>query len=81
MSARSPAPTAERWKDFVSKGGGVLIRFAGERMPGGTDDLVPVKLRVGGRYLGSAMAWSAPQHLARFRRPQSVQRTGGARAK
>jgi hypothetical protein len=52
-------------KDFVSHGG-VLIRFAGERMTGGSDDLVPVRLRVGGRYLGSAMAWSAPQHLAPF---------------
>jgi Domain of unknown function (DUF4159)/Aerotolerance regulator N-terminal len=52
-------------KDFVSHGG-VLIRFAGERMTHGADELVPVKLRVGGRYLGSAMAWSAPQHLAPF---------------
>ncbi len=54
-----------RVKDFVSHGG-VLIRFAGERMAAGSDDLVPVRLRVGGRYLGSAMAWSAPQHLAPF---------------
>jgi hypothetical protein len=52
-------------KDFVSKGG-MLIRFAGDHMTGGSDDLVPVHLRVGGRYLGSAMAWSAPQHLAPF---------------
>jgi len=52
-------------KDFVSHGG-VLIRFAGERMTGGADELVPVRLRAGGRYLGSAMAWSAPQHLAPF---------------
>ena len=56
-------------KDFVSKGG-VLIRFAGERMTGGSDELVPVRLRAGGRYLGSAMAWSAPQHLSAFG-PQS----------
>ncbi len=54
-----------RVKDFVSKGG-VLIRFAGDRMTGGADELVPVPLRVGGRYLGSAMAWGAPQHLAPF---------------
>jgi len=52
-------------KDFVSKGG-MLIRFAGDHMTGGADDLVPVHLRVGGRYLGSAMAWSSPQHLAPF---------------
>jgi hypothetical protein len=56
-------------KDFVAKGG-VLIRFAGERMTNGSDELVPVHLRAGGRYLGSAMAWSAPQHLAAFG-PQS----------
>ncbi len=55
----------DRVKDFVSKGG-VLIRFAGERTTNGTDDLVPVKLRVGGRYLGSAMAWSTAQRLAPF---------------
>jgi hypothetical protein len=52
-------------KDFVAKGG-MLIRFAGDHMTGGSDDLVPVHLRVGGRYLGSAMAWSSPQHLAAF---------------
>jgi hypothetical protein len=48
------------------KGGGVLIRFAGPRMTNGTDALVPVGLRTGGRYLGSAMAWNQPQHLAAF---------------
>jgi hypothetical protein len=52
-------------ENFV-KDGGMLIRFAGPRMTGGTDDLVPVPLRSGGRYLGSAMAWSEPQHLAPF---------------
>jgi hypothetical protein len=30
------------------------------------DDLIPVKLRTGGRYLGGAMAWASPQHLAPF---------------
>jgi uncharacterized protein DUF4159/aerotolerance regulator-like protein len=50
---------------FVA-GGGLLIRFAGERMTGEADDLVPVKLRVGGRYLGGALAWASPQHLAAF---------------
>ena len=55
----------DRIAKFVA-GGGLLIRFAGERMTGGTDDLVPVKLRVGGRYLGGALAWAEPQHLAPF---------------
>jgi hypothetical protein len=52
-------------KRFV-EGGGLLIRFAGDRMAGGADDLVPVELRGGGRYLGGALAWAAPQHLAPF---------------
>jgi hypothetical protein len=50
---------------FVENGG-VLLRFAGGRMTTNVDDLVPVKLRVGGRYLGGALAWAAPQHLAPF---------------
>jgi hypothetical protein len=55
----------DRVAKFVSDGG-LLIRFAGERMTGEVDDLVPVKLRVGGRYLGGALAWAKPQHLAPF---------------
>lgn len=52
-------------KKFVEDGG-VLVRFAGARMTEGTDDLVPVKLRGGGRYLDGALAWAEPQHLAAF---------------
>jgi hypothetical protein len=63
--AKIPAADLDKVKNFVSQGG-VLIRFAGDRMTAGSDDLVPVKLRAGGRYLGSAMAWQAPQHLAPF---------------
>ena len=55
----------DRVKKFVESGG-LLVRFAGEHMASGTDDLVPVALRSGGRYLGSALAWAAPQHLAPF---------------
>jgi hypothetical protein len=55
----------ERVAKFVENGG-LLIRFAGDRTAGGTDDLVPVMLRAGGRYLGSALAWASPQHLAPF---------------
>ena len=62
---RIPGADAEKVSRFVSQGG-VLIRFAGDRMTNGADDLVPVPLRVGGRYLGSAMAWGSPQHLAPF---------------
>lgn len=50
---------------FVADGG-VLVRFAGGRMARNVDDLVPVKLRVGARYLGGALTWSAAQHLAPF---------------
>ena len=55
----------DRVAKFVNDGG-LLIRFAGDRMTGSVDDLVPVKLRVGGRYLGGALAWAEPQHLAPF---------------
>jgi len=50
---------------FVESGG-VLVRFAGARMTDGADDLVPVRLRGGGRYLDGALAWAEPQHLAPF---------------
>ncbi len=55
----------DRVAKFVNDGG-LLIRFAGERMTGEVDDLIPVKLRVGGRYLGGSLAWAEPQHLAVF---------------
>ncbi|MGC2780222.1 MAG: LytTR family transcriptional regulator, partial [Bradyrhizobium sp.] len=46
--------------------GGVLVRFAGPRLAQGDDDLVPVKLRHGGRTLGGSLTWEKPQHLAAF---------------
>jgi hypothetical protein len=55
----------DRVARFVEHGG-VLVRFAGGRMTTNVDDLIPVKLRVGGRYLGGALAWAQPQHLAAF---------------
>lgn len=48
------------------EGGGLLVRFAGEHTASGSDDLVPVTLRAGGRYLGSALSWASPQRLAEF---------------
>ena len=53
-----------RWIDD----GGVLVRFAGPRLAAGDDDLVPVKLRRGGRVLGGALSWEQPQHLTAFTR-------------
>jgi hypothetical protein len=46
--------------------GGVLVRFAGPRLAQADDDLVPVKLRRGGRSLGGSLSWEKPQHLAAF---------------
>jgi hypothetical protein len=46
--------------------GGVLVRFAGPRLAQGDDDLVPVRLRRGGRTLGGSLTWEKPQHLASF---------------
>jgi hypothetical protein len=48
--------------------GGVLVRFAGPHLAGEDDDLVPVKLRRGGRILGGSLSWDKPQHLAAFSR-------------
>jgi hypothetical protein len=53
-----------RWLDE----GGVLVRFAGPRLAAADDDLVPVKLRRGGRVLGGALSWEQPQQLAGFTR-------------
>ncbi len=53
-----------RWIDE----GGVLVRFAGPRLAAADDDLVPVKLRRGGRILGGSLSWDQPQQLAGFSR-------------
>ncbi len=51
--------------------GGVLVRFAGPRLAAAEaddDDLVPVKLRRGGRTLGGSLTWEKPQQLTAFSR-------------
>ncbi len=48
------------------EGGGLLLRFAGPRLAGGNDDLVPVRLRRGGRTLGGTLSWDSPKTLAPF---------------
>jgi hypothetical protein len=60
-----PEPAHAALASFV-EGGGILVRFAGTRLAGATDDLVPVRLRRGGRVLGGAMSWETPRKLARF---------------
>ena len=55
----------ERINAWIERGG-VLVRFAGPRLAQADDDLVPVKLRRGGRSLGGSLTWEKPQHLAAF---------------
>ncbi len=55
----------ERLNTWIAQGG-VLIRFAGPRLAAGDDDLIPVKLRRGGRSLGGSLTWEKPQPLANF---------------
>ncbi len=57
----------ERLNKWID-GGGVLVRFAGPHLAGADDDLVPVKLRRGGRILGGSLSWDKPQQLAGFSR-------------
>lgn len=68
-----PGTTGERLEAWV-RNGGVLVRFAGpalahaasETRGGAPDPLLPVRPRAGGRSLGGAMSWAAPQGLAPF---------------
>lgn len=46
--------------------GGVLVRFAGVKLAANADDLIPVKLRLGGRVLGGTLSWEQPRQLGRF---------------
>ncbi|MBI5130044.1 MAG: DUF4159 domain-containing protein [Rhodopseudomonas palustris] len=61
------SPELRQRLDAWIEQGGVLVRFAGPRLARQTDDdLVPVKLRNGGRSLGGSLTWEKPQHLASF---------------
>ena len=51
--------------------GGMVVRFAGERLASETaaepgDDFLPVHLRKGDRTLGGALSWTEPASLAEF---------------
>jgi hypothetical protein len=59
--------THDRLAQWVEDGG-VLVRFSGPRLAASDDDLVPVKLRRGGRILGGSLSWDKPQPLAAFSR-------------
>lgn len=60
-----PAEQQEMVAGWVENGG-VLLRFAGPRLAGAQDALIPVTLREGGRSLGSALSWETPQLLQAF---------------
>lgn len=62
-----PAETEQTLSDWVNKGG-TLIRFAGPRLAGGSeeDPLLPVRLRKGERSLGGALSWKEAQPVASF---------------
>lgn len=57
--------TAEKVTRFVENGG-TLLRFAGAGLAAASDDLLPVRLRRGGRIMGGALSWERPQGLAPF---------------
>jgi hypothetical protein len=61
------AEASERLNKWIDNGG-VLVRFAGPHLAAADDDMVPVKLRRGGRILGGSLSWDKPQHLAGFSR-------------
>jgi hypothetical protein len=54
-------------RNWVEKGG-LLLRFAGPHLVQQGDQLLPVRLRRGGRTIGGAMSWERPARLAAFSR-------------
>lgn len=46
------------------RAGGVLLRLAGPKLARHPDELLPVRLRGGGRTLGGAMSWTQPMAIA-----------------
>ncbi len=60
-------PAHDRLERFMADGG-VLLRFAGSRLAGASDDLEPVTLRRGGRTFGGALSWDKPKPLGPFDR-------------
>src|SRR5262249_58377284 len=63
-----------RWLDD----GGVLVRFAGPRLAAADDDLVPVRLRRGGRILGGSLSLEQPQPLHALAPAKPLLRLAGA---
>jgi hypothetical protein len=56
----------EAMRKWVERGG-MVVRFAGEKLAGEpSDDLLPVRIRPGDRTLGGALSWTEPASLADF---------------
>lgn len=61
-----PDQAAQTLAEWVENGG-MLIRFAGPRLAAAPEDeLLPVRLRGGGRNLGGALSWETPKPVAPF---------------
>ncbi len=58
-------PARDRLAKWIDDGG-VLVRFAGPRLAASDDEIVPVRLRRGGRTLGGSLSWEKPQPLTAF---------------
>ncbi len=54
-----------RLSDWIERGG-VLVRFAGPKLAENAGDLVPVRLRSGGRSLEGTTSWAEPARLSAF---------------
>jgi Domain of unknown function (DUF4159)/Aerotolerance regulator N-terminal len=54
-----------RLSDWIERGG-VLVRFAGPKLAENAGELVPVRLRSGGRSLEGTMSWAEPARMAPF---------------
>jgi hypothetical protein len=60
------SPTEEAAVLKWIEAGGVLLRFAGPHLAEQGDQLLPVRLRRGGRTIGGALSWEQPARLAPF---------------
>ncbi|MGF1609032.1 MAG: DUF4159 domain-containing protein [Kiloniellales bacterium] len=61
-----PEPELSELRQWI-EAGGMLLRFAGPRLAeDGGDELLPMRLRGGGRTLGGVLTWDSPARLAAF---------------
>ena len=70
-------PARERLAKWIEDGG-VLVRFAGPRLAAADDDLVPVRLRRGGRTLGGSLSLGKAAAARGVLARKPVRRNGGA---